>query len=213
MKTLKRKLRRQHRALKWRQSVLYTLIRVERRYRKRGKSRQARFFHHRQIPVRKGVHRIQRTISDLDRRIERLEQQNDNARLRVVKWVKDQVGVAEWSAKHRAWAADLGYSPSLPWCSIFVGYALKHVGGFANKLPANPAYSGSWLTWPEGHRVSYANAQPGDLLIFDWGDGGITDHVAMFVGNGQKVGGNENNRVEMDAVPVANIVGVVRPEW
>jgi hypothetical protein len=149
-------------------------------------------------------------IDELERKIEESKQGN---RSDYVKWVLNQVGVVEYSTKHRAWAADLGYSAALPWCSIFAAYGLKHHGGFSGRLPSNPAYSGAWLTWSHGRRVSYSQAQPGDLLVFDWGDGGITDHVATYVGGGIKVGGNENNRVEKDAVPTANIVAVIRPDW
>lgn len=153
---------------------------------------------------------IEHDIEQLEAKIEDAKQNNRKAYL---KWLNDQVGVAEGSSLQRKWAADLGYSWTLPWCSILAGYGLKHFGGFTNRLPANPAYSGSWLTWAHGHRVSYSQVQPGDLLIFDWGDGGITDHVATYVGDGLKIGGNENDRVEKDAVPVGNIVGVIRPNW
>lgn len=161
----------------------------------------------------KQIKDLHRRLREVEAEIEKREQRADEGRAAFVKWVSAQVGTVEGSAKQRAWAADLGYSWTLPWCSIFAAYGLKHEGGFAGKLPPNPAYSGAWLTWSAGSRVSYSRAQPGDLLIFDWGDGGITDHVAVYVGNGIKVGGNENDRVERDAVPAGAIVAVVRPDW
>jgi cell wall-associated NlpC family hydrolase len=51
----------------------------------------------------------------------------------------------------------------------------------------------------------------GDLVIFDWGDGGITDHVAIYAGKGQVIGGNQGNRVSKVPLSRPNIVGVVRP--
>lgn len=156
---------------------------------------------------------LHRDLREIERKIEQLEAQAAGGRKAYVKWAEAQVGTTEGSAKQRAWAADLGYSWTLPWCSIFAAYGLKHKGGFDGKLPTNPAYSGAWLSWSGGVRISYSQAQPGDLLVFDWGDGGLTDHVAIYVGAGMKIGGNENNRVERDAVPGSAIVGVVRPKW
>lgn len=161
----------------------------------------------------KQIKQLHKDLQVVERKIEKLEQQRDDSRKQFLKWLESQVGVTEGSELQRKWAADLGYSWTLPWCSILQAYGLKHFGGFRDRLPTNPAYSGAWLAWPHGHRVSYSQAQPGDLLIFDWGDGGLTDHVACYVGDGLKIGGNENNRVEKDAVPTSNIVGVIRPDW
>lgn len=156
---------------------------------------------------------LHRELAAVEKKIDKLEAQADDGRKAFLRWLEAQVGTTEGSAKQREWAADLGYSWLLPWCSILQAYGLKHHGGFNGKLPANPAYSGAWLTWAYGQRVSYSQRQPGDLLVFDWGDGGITDHVACYVGDGFKIGGNENNRVEKDAVPTTAIVGVIRPRW
>ena len=155
---------------------------------------------------------LHRDLLDVNRQIKAL--QNREGRTAYLKWLEGTVGMTEGSAGRIAEARDLGYDPSLPWCSIHVAYGLIHHGGFSRAdLPANPAYSGAWLTWSKGKRVAYADAQPGDLLIFDWGDGGITDHVATFIGQGLKIGGNENDRVEKDAVPAGAIVAVIRPDW
>lgn len=152
-------------------------------------------------------------IRAVDRKIDALEDKRENDRRNYLQWLENQVGVTEGSAKQKQWAADLGYSWTLPWCSILTAFGLKHHGGYeAHELPPNPAYSGAWLAWSHGTRVSYSQRQPGDLLIFDWGDGGITDHVATYVGDGIKIGGNENDKVEKDAVPTGYIVGVVRPD-
>ena len=160
----------------------------------------------------KQIKALHRDLIDVEKQIEAL--QSREGRASYLKWLESTVGMTEGSAARIAEARDLGYDPSLPWCSIHVAYGLIHHGGFdRSELPANPAYSGAWLTWSKGQRVSYADAQPGDLLIFDWGDGGITDHVATFTGNGLKIGGNENNRVEKDAVPAGAIVAVIRPRW
>jgi cell wall-associated NlpC family hydrolase len=61
---------------------------------------------------------------------------------------------------------------------------------------------------------SLAQAMPGDLLIFDWGDGGITDHVALYAGNNKMISGNDHNdSVGESAVPAGALVGIVRPKY
>ena len=55
--------------------------------------------------------------------------------------------------------------------------------------------------------------KPGDFIIYDWGDGGITDHVAIYVGDNQIVQGNFGNRVSKDAFSRSNVVGYVRPNY
>jgi hypothetical protein len=159
---------------------------------------------------------LHKDLHDVEKRIDELKKKLDtDGRKRFLAFLESNIGLAEDDPKRIAMALDMGADPDWPWCSILVGYGLKHFGGFdePGDLPAGVPYSGSWLTWKFGQRVSYSEVELADLLIFDWGDGGLTDHIATYVGNGQKIGGNENDRVEKDAVPVANIVGVIRPRW
>lgn len=165
------------------------------------------------------IKQLHREIRQVENRIERLEQERSEGRLRFVEWVRSQVGVTEYSAAHKKYADEFGMPYSWPWCSIFTSYGLLKFGGFArDELPGSLAYSGSWLNWAHGHRVSYADAQPGDFIIYDWGDGGMTDHVEVYVGDGQGIGGNESDPSGgavkgPSPVSVGNIVGVVRPNW
>lgn len=146
--------------------------------------------------------------------IDKLGEKDKAGRDAYLKFLNDSVGKTEGSDWQRAIAAEMGVPWDWPWCSTLTAYGLWKYGGFErNELPAQTPYSGAWLTWANGTRVSYADRQPGDLLIFDWGDGGMTDHVATYWGDGLKIGGNENDRVEKDAVPTGAIVGVVRPKW
>lgn len=129
---------------------------------------------------------------------------------KLIKWAKKQVGDApEGGWRHREYASKLGYGTDLPWCGIFVGYGIKFICGL--EPPSNPAYSGDWLGW--GKKVSVSAAQPGDIVVYDWGDGGITDHVAIYIGGGQRIGGNESNNVSQSPVDFGSAVGVVRPPW
>jgi hypothetical protein len=129
----------------------------------------------------------------------------------ILKWVKAQVGTQEGSAKQVEWANDLGFSASLPWCSIFIGTAIKKNTSLS--LPDNPAYSGGWMNWSDGTEVGKSAIQPGDIVIFDWGDGGQTDHVAMYIGGGKVVGGNQSNKVSNIPWDKGHTVAVIHPHY
>jgi cell wall-associated NlpC family hydrolase len=133
----------------------------------------------------------------------------------AVQWAEAKIGTREGSGAESRWAQAAGISPTTAWCSAFVAAVLRASG--VKNLPANPAYSGAWLSWKGGtnlHTTSLRQARPGDLLIFDWGDGGITDHVGIYTGRGQYVAGNNSdNSVGKAPVPTGNIVGIVRPKY
>jgi hypothetical protein len=48
-------------------------------------------------------------------------------RAALAQWAKQYVGTREGSARQRKWANDLGYSASLPWCSIFTATGVEAV--------------------------------------------------------------------------------------
>lgn len=133
----------------------------------------------------------------------------------AVEVAQEWIGTNEGSKRESGWAAAVGISPSTAWCSAFVAAVLKSAG--VRNVPTDAAYSGSWLNWSGGtnlHTTSLKAARPGDLLIFDWGDGGITDHVAIYKGGGRMISGNNSdNSVGESSVPSGNIVGIVRPHY
>lgn len=133
----------------------------------------------------------------------------------AVEWAKSMIGTDEGSKRESGWAAAVGISPTTAWCSAFAAAVLRSAG--VTNVPADAAYSGAWLNWSGGtnlHTTNLNQARPGDLLIFDWGDGGRTDHVAVYEGHGQMISGNdENNSVGQSSVPTGNIVGIVRPHY
>jgi hypothetical protein len=135
-----------------------------------------------------------------------------SAGAKLVSKAKEYLGTNEGSALQRKWASNLGYSAALPWCSIFVANMLLEAGICTkSELPRNPAYSGSWIGWPGGRRVNLSERRPGDLLVFDWGDGGLSDHVAIYEGGNRHVGGNQSDQVNERPTPLANVVAVIRP--
>jgi hypothetical protein len=127
----------------------------------------------------------------------------------VLSWAQRQLGTKEGSKRQRYYASRLGLSASLPWCSIFVANALRANG--VRNLPSNPAYSGAWMNWKGGKRVKTNQVRPGDLVIYDWGDGGITDHIAIYEGNGRVIGGNQSNAVTRAPAKLGRAVAVIRP--
>lgn len=127
----------------------------------------------------------------------------------IVSWARRQLGTKEGSRRQRYYAKRLGVGADLPWCSIFVANALKSNG--VRNLPSNPAYSGAWMNWKGGRRVSKRSVRPGDIVIFDWGDGGITDHVAIYEGRGRVIGGNQSNAVTRAPARLGQAVAVIRP--
>lgn len=135
----------------------------------------------------------------------------------AIEWAKSVVGVSGGSGAVARWDAAIGNSPGIPWCSAFVSAILRHAG--IKNLPADAAYSGAWLNWSGGTKLpinSKTINEAGNLLIFDWGDGGQTDHVAMSVGGGQQIQGNdENDSVGLSSISstASNIVGVIKPKY
>lgn len=126
----------------------------------------------------------------------------------LASWARSQLGVKEGGRRQRYYASRLGLSASLPWCSIFVANGLKRQG---KSLPSNPAYSGAWMNWRGGRRVKKGSIRPGDLVIYDWGDGGRTDHIAVYEGRGRVIGGNQSNAVTRAPARLGQAVAIIRP--
>lgn len=132
----------------------------------------------------------------------------------ALQYARKNIGVSTGSPQEVKWATQVGGVTS-PWCAVFASAVLKREG---IEPPANPSYSGAFAeNWKGGTvlpTTELAKAKPGDLLIFDWGDGGQTDHVAFYAGNDKMLGGNQGaGEVSEDEVPAGNIVQIVRPHW
>lgn len=122
------------------------------------------------------------------------------------------VGQQEGGPFHRKAAAWVGAEVDWPWCSTAVAYWLHQALGYArSELPATAPYSGCWAAWYGGKRVAVRKRRPGDIVIFDWGDGGMTDHVAVNRDGSSHVGGNQDDAVDIRPTYESAIVFVVRP--
>lgn len=124
-------------------------------------------------------------------------------------WAESQIG--KYTDANEPFSNALGYGRGIPWCSVFVAYGCKQVGIDISGL-SNPAHSSTWLAWSGASKVSVGSVQRGDIVVFDWGDGGETDHVAIYVGGGQVVGGNQSDAVTKVPFQSGSCVGAVRPK-
>lgn len=130
----------------------------------------------------------------------------------LVRWAKSVVGTPEGSRLESRWARESGIAPTTAWCAAFVAAGLRQLGV---SPPSNPASVDSWFKWKGGENlgVNLHRAHPGDLLGFDWGDGGIRDHIAIYIGGGMMISGNDhNNSVGIARVPTGNLVGIIHPK-
>ncbi|WP_079478031.1 C40 family peptidase [Halobacillus salinus] len=86
-----------------------------------------------------------------------------------------------------------GTTPSGFDCSGYTQYVFSKVGIDLNRT--------SRSQYHQGHSVSRSNLQPGDLLFFNYSDGGSISHVGIYIGNNKMISA-ENPR---DDVTVASI--------
>ena len=63
-------------------------------------------------------------------------------------------------------------------CSGFVHYVYSLVGIYVSRSTYSQQF--------DGYPVSYQDAQPGDILLWGYGDGNIS-HSALYIGNGQMI--------------------------
>lgn len=114
----------------------------------------------------------------------RLEQKRKGGAGKAVKWAKNQIGTTEsppysnWGPEIGEWIKYTGYSGPVYWCGCFVCYAVVKVGGanipnrvrlgYHLNIVADAKAGANGL-----HAVSVANAQPGDIVAFDF------QHIAL----------------------------------
>jgi len=117
----------------------------------------------------------------------------------VLSLARSQLGVCEnpmgsnSGTPYHAWFG--AFSQGWQWCAIFVAWVFWHVDpNLINRVRS--AYSGDYFG--AGKRVD--KPLPGDIVIFDYFNGGITDHIGIVESVEQRgitcVEGNHNDRVE-----------------
>lgn len=140
-----------------------------------------------------------------------------------------------WAAQvsGQQWLA--GPSRTIAWCDLFVSWVFAQAGagpaiGVEGKTVF--AWTVAHLNWfkARGRLVPLAQAQPGDVIFYDWnlGKGAPTEHVGIvekYLGNGrvQTIEGNTSSGVRGSQThgggvwrrvrTSTNIVAVCRPVW
>ena len=117
----------------------------------------------------------------------------------------------------------------IPYCAMFVSYCLNWAGIDAAGLP------GAYVPWilsansDAGRLVANEDAQPGDLVMFDWQGDGVADHIGIVEENhadegwmqtiegntSSGSGGSQSNGggVYRRARNYNSIIGVARPYY
>lgn len=117
----------------------------------------------------------------------------------------------------------------IPYCAMFVSYCLNWAGVEAAGLP------GAYVPWilsansDAGRLVANEDAQPGDLVMFDWQGDGVADHIGIVEENhadegwmqtiegntSSGSGGSQSNGggVYRRARNYSSIIGIARPYY
>ncbi|MEV3961265.1 CHAP domain-containing protein [Nocardia sp. NPDC050193] len=131
----------------------------------------------------------------------------------ILKLAEGELGVAESGTNY---VAGKPYNINGPWCAAFTSWLWEEAGYDVDWT--NPNYVPA--IWNDaakmGLQATTAQAQPGDLIIFDWEGDGTPDHIGVVssVGGGRidTIEGNSSDMVARRnyGVNQGNIVGIVK---
>ncbi|MEG1827323.1 MAG: CHAP domain-containing protein [Gordonibacter sp.] len=106
----------------------------------------------------------------------------------------------------------------VPFCAMFVSWVKAKAGSGCAGVPG--AYCPSMLSIgkAKGRAVPVKEAQPGDVVYFDWEGDGVSDHVGFVEVNFgtylQTIEGNTNNgQVARRTRAYGTVCGVIRPDY
>lgn len=132
----------------------------------------------------------------------------------------------EAGSKYGRWMADLtgeewlrGSSTSIWWCTMFVSWCLAQAGQGCTGFPS---YNTDVVLGKGPQLVYREDAQPGDIIIWDWDSNGATDHIGFVYkhepgsfGSLTTIEGNYQNSVAIvDRSDVWSLVSaVIRPDY
>lgn len=121
------------------------------------------------------------------------------------RWFAQQTG--------EAWYGSTG----VPYCAMFVSWVFAHAGATCAGIPS--AYCPYVRRDAEsaGAIVDKASAQPGDVILFDWGGDGVCDHVGIVERNRgsyvQTIEGNVSGAVARRTRSCGVVNAIVRPSY
>lgn len=106
----------------------------------------------------------------------------------------------------------------VPYCGMFVSWVFDQAGASCPGVPG--AYTPSMLAAGKaaGKAVARGIAQPGDVVYFDWGGDGVTDHVGIVEANNGSYlttleGNVDNGCVRRKTRNFSTVSGVIRPNY
>lgn len=128
------------------------------------------------------------------------------------RWYGDLVGNAAYKAN------------GVAYCAMFMSWVFYHAGQGAPGLP------GAYCPWivtagkNAGRFYSARDAQPGDLVLFDWEGDGVADHIGGVCENnngsylvcieGNTTGADgRSGSVARRTRAYSTVIGVIRPDW
>lgn len=107
----------------------------------------------------------------------------------VLYCARDWIGYSRWTDPEEGtvfgrWFAEKTGEPyfgtsGVPYCAMFASYCLDWAGVPCAGMPS--AYCPDIVSAGEdaGATVSCEDAEPGDLVLFDWGGDGLADHIGI----------------------------------
>lgn len=113
---------------------------------------------------------------------------------RVLDLARAEIGYNRWDdpaegTKYGRWFAKMGMgsyfgTSGVPYCNMFTSYVLN-AAGVAEPSPGRFAYVPYCINAyrAAGRGVAVRDAQPGDLICFDWDGDGVADHIGFVEAN------------------------------
>ena len=112
----------------------------------------------------------------------------------------------------------------VPYCAMYVSWVFAQAGQSCPGLP------GAYCPWivtagkKAGQTVSTKNAKAGDVVLFDWGGDGVSDHVGIVESNngsyltcieGNTSSGNDSNggKVQRRTRAYSTVICIIRPKY
>lgn len=106
----------------------------------------------------------------------------------------------------------------VPYCAMFVSWVFAQAGATCAGIPeAYCPYIRNKARSAGATLSDKRNAQPGDVILFDWGGDGVEDHVGIVEVNVgsyvQTIEGNVSGAVARRTRAWSDVTYVVRPSW
>lgn len=147
----------------------------------------------------------------------------------VLNVARGEIGYSRWNdplagTKYGRWYGnDMGFGSyfaqsGVPYCAMFASWVFNQAGATCAGLPG--AYCPTMLSAGKnaGRAVNKYNAQAGDVVYFDWGNDGVSDHVGIVEANNGSYlttieGNTDKGIVARKTRSFGTVIGVIRPNY